>query len=96
MGSSLFMSKQDIIGNLTTIIKILIMTIAPAIAVYIGTDEQTVIAFLTAVLTFILAVYDARYPNNLGVFGNQTITDEPGILNDEYTSPEYEEEEDDQ
>jgi uncharacterized membrane protein YqaE (UPF0057 family) len=89
------MSKQDIIGNLTTIIKILIMTIAPAIAVYLGTDEQTVIAFLTAVLTFILAVYDARYPNNLGVFGNQTITDnEPEILNDEYTSPEYEEEED--
>jgi hypothetical protein len=89
------MSKQDIIGNLTTIIKILIMTIAPAIAVSIGTDEQTVLAFLTAVLTFILAVYDARYPNNLGVFGNQTINDnEPEILNDEYTSPEYEEEED--
>ena len=31
-----------IIGNLTTIIKILIMTVAPAIAVYIGTDEQHV------------------------------------------------------
>lgn len=88
------MSKQDIIGNLTTIIKILIMTIAPAIAVYIGTDEQTVIAFLTAVLTFILAVYDARYPNTLQVFGNTNNNIETGILNDEYTSPDYEEEED--
>lgn len=75
-----------IIGNLTTIIKILIMTIAPAIAVYIGTDEQTVIAFLTACLTFALAVIDAKYPNNMDVFGNKTHpidTTEP-VLNDEY------------
>ena len=75
-----------IIGNLTTIIKILIMTVAPAIAVYIGTDEQTVIAFLTAILTFALAVIDARYPNNLDVFGNKPTpidTSEP-VLNDEY------------
>ena len=75
-----------IIGNLTTIIKILIMTVAPAIAVYIGTDEQTIIAFLTACLTFALAVIDARYPNNLDVFGNKPTpidTSEP-VLNDEY------------
>ena len=75
-----------IIGNLTTIIKILIMTVAPAIAVYIGTDEQTVIAFLTACLTFALAVIDARYPNTLDVFGNKPTpidTSEP-VLNDEY------------
>lgn len=60
------------------------MTIAPAIAVYIGTDEQTVIAFLTAVLTFILAVIDARYPNTLKVFDNQTIAEHSESLNDEY------------
>ena len=76
--------NPDIIGNITTIIKILIMTIAPAIAVYIGTDEQTVIAFLTAVLTFILAVIDARYPNTLKVFDNQTIAEHSESLNDEY------------
>ena len=39
------------------------MTVAPAIAVYLGTSEQTVTAFLTAVLTFALAVLDAKYPN---------------------------------
>ena len=78
---------KEIIGNLTTIIKILIMTIAPAIAVYIGTDEQTVIAFLTAVLTFILAVYDARYPNTLKVFDNaQNPVIESEYLNDEYVT----------
>ena len=80
---------KDIIGNLTTIIKILIMTIAPAIAVYIGTSQETVIAFLTAILTFALAVIDARYPNTMKVFDNQpepeTVEDE--VLNLEYTAP---------
>ena len=72
-----------IIGNLTTIIKILIMTVAPAIAVYIGTDEQTVIAFLTAVLTFALAVIDAKYPNQ---FGKHETLEESEVLNDEYVT----------
>lgn len=74
---------NDTIGNLTTIVKILIMTVAPAIAVYLGTDEQVVATFLTAVLTFILAIYDARYPNNLGVFNKETI-EHSEALNDEY------------
>ena len=91
------MSKQDIIGNLTTIIKILIMTGAPAIAVYIGTDEQTVIAFLTAVLTFALAVIDARYPNTLAVFDNKpNLSDDEDVLNLEYTAPYDMEADDDQ
>jgi uncharacterized membrane protein YqaE (UPF0057 family) len=76
---------KDIIGNITTIIKILIMTVAPFIAVYIGTDEQTVIAFLTAVLTFILAIYDAKYPNTIGAFQSET-ADNNEALNDEYES----------
>ena len=77
------MDKGGYIGNLTTIIKILIMTLAPSIAVYIGTDEQTVIAFLTACLTFILAVFDAKYPNT--IFNKPTETIEESIvLNDEY------------
>ena len=65
------------------------MTIAPAIAVYIGTDDQTVIAFLTAILTFILAIYDAKYPNNMKLFdnaGNPVIESEEEVLNDEYVT----------
>ena len=75
--------NPDIIGNLTTIIKIVIMTIAPAIAVYIGTDEQTVAAFLTAILTFVLAIIDAKYPNN---FGDKPVATESEVLNDEYVT----------
>lgn len=59
------MDKNEFIGNLTTILKILIMTIAPTIAVYIGIDQQTVLTFLTAVITFIIAIIDAKYPNTI-------------------------------
>ena len=48
--------NPNIIGNITTIIKILIMTVAPAIAVYIGTDEQTIITFLTAIAGAIVMI----------------------------------------
>lgn len=60
------------------------MTVAPAIAVYIGTDEQTIITFLTAVLTFILAVLDAKYPNTMSVFDNNETAEHSESLNDEY------------
>ena len=82
------LTREEIIGNITTILKILILTAAPGIAVYIGTDEQTVIAFLTACLTFALAVCDAKYPNDLRIFQKTPIsyTDEDVILNDEYTT----------
>ena len=59
------------------------MTVAPAIAVYLGTDEQVVITFLTAVLTFVLALVDARYPNTLNVFTTETV-EHSEALNDEY------------
>ena len=73
------------------------MTVAPAIAVYIGTSEQTVIAFLTAVLTFALAVIDARYPNTLAVFDNKpNLSDDEDVLNLEYTAPYDMEADDDQ
>ena len=82
------MSNKEIIGNLTTIIKIIIMTVAPAIAVYLSVPSETVITFLTAVLTFILAIYDAKYPNT---FTTSQVASESEILNDEYVLPDEEE-----
>ena len=76
--------NPDIIGNITTIIKICIMTVAPAIAVYFGTDEQVVITFLTAILTFVLALVDAKYPNTLNVFNTTETAEHSEALNDEY------------
>lgn len=75
--------NKEILGNLTTIIKILIMTLGPSLAVYLNVKPDAVITFLTACLAFGLAVLDAKYPNTL--FSNQTIENDDGILNDEYT-----------
>lgn len=68
------------------------MTVAPAIAVYIGTSEQTVTAFLTAVLTFALAVLDAKYPNTFTqtiepsktTYNGDIYDNDAPVLNDEY------------
>ena len=68
------MDKETFIGNLTTILKILIMTIAPPIAVYLGLDQQTVLAFLTACMTFIIAITDAKYFNTFFNNNEPTIT----------------------
>lgn len=59
------------------------MTVAPFIAVYLGTSEQSVIAFLTAILTFALAVIDAKYPNSIPAFQTET-AEHNEALNDEY------------
>lgn len=59
------MNRDEIIGNLSTIIKILICIIAPTCAIYLGTDENTAIALLTAVAGLLFAFIDAKYPNTL-------------------------------
>lgn len=56
-------------GNLTTIIKIVIMTMGPAI----GLNEahcDAIVTLLTAVICFILAMLDAYYPNSFKILNN--------------------------
>lgn len=55
--------NREILGNFTTICKILIVTIAPSISVYLGFDENTTIALLTAIAGLFLSIVDAQYPN---------------------------------
>lgn len=59
------MDKIEIIGNLTSIAKILICIIAPMIAVYLGTDENTVISLLTAIVGLLFGLMDAKFPNTI-------------------------------
>ena len=59
------MDKIEVIGNLTTIAKILIITFAPTIAVYLGTDANTTITLLSAIVGCIFGLVDAKYPNTL-------------------------------
>ena len=59
------MNREDFIGNLSTIVKILICIIAPSIAIWLGTNENTVIALLTAIAGLLFSLLDAKYPNTL-------------------------------
>lgn len=56
-------------GDISTIIKFIVMTIAPAV----GIDEVTgdaLVSVLVAVVGFILAWFDAAHPNTLSFFNN--------------------------
>ena len=56
-------------GDISTIIKFIVMTIAPAV----GLDEVTgdaLVSVLVAVVGFLLAWVDASHPNTLRLFHN--------------------------
>lgn len=63
------MNNEEFIGNLSSIVKILICIIAPAAAIYLGTDENTVIALLTAIAGLLFSLVDAKFPNTLIIKG---------------------------
>lgn len=68
------MDKREVIGNLSSIAKILICIIAPMMAVYLGTDENTVIALLTAIVGLLFGLVDAKFPNT--IFNGEEINDQ--------------------
>lgn len=56
--------KNELLGNITTIIKFIVMTIAPYLA--LTTDMQNqLIAVLVAIIGFVLAYLDAKHPNTV-------------------------------
>lgn len=56
--------KNELFGNITTIIKFVVMTIAPYLALTADMQNQ-LIAILVAVIGFILAYFDAKHPNTI-------------------------------
>ena len=72
------MTNNDTIGNLTTIIKFVVMTIAPYLSLSEALQNQ-LIAVIVAIIGFILAYYDAKYENTMigtSNTGSEDITDE--------------------
>lgn len=68
-------------GNITTIIKFIVMTAAPAI----GVDEATgnaLVSVLVAVIFFILAYFDAEKPNNFKFLGNNSTVEDTGVVDE--------------
>ena len=84
-------------GNISTLVKMILLTVLP----YIISDAQTqnqVLSIILAVVGFIIAYIDAKYPNTLSFLDNDDIipqTEEapvgeirqPIILNEEYVEP---------
>lgn len=56
--------NNELLGNLTTTIKFIVMTIAPYLALTADMQNQ-LIAILVAVIGFILAYFDAKHPNTI-------------------------------
>lgn len=88
------MSRNDLIGNVTTIGKIIAMAIAGwfiglcvAHGIQLPVDQATLSELIFTVILLIWAYFDAKYPNKLGVFGNakpQVGAGGEPVLNDEY------------
>lgn len=98
----IFMSNHT--GNISTIVKMILLTVLP----YIIADSQTqdqVISIILAIVGLLIAYVDAKYPNTLAFLDNTPTIEEPEpvgeirqpiILNEEYITPieDVDEEED--
>lgn len=65
-------------GNIFTIIKFVVMTVAPALGID-ATTGDALVSVVVALIGFILAYFDAENPNNfkfLGNDNNEVITDD--------------------
>jgi len=89
----IFMSNHT--GNISTIVKMILLTVLP----YIIADSQTqdqVTSIILAIVGLIIAYIDAKYPNTLAFLDNEDTIGEPAqvgeirqpiILNEEYVTP---------
>ena len=89
----IFMSNHT--GNISTIVKMILLTVLPYIIADTQTQDQ-VISIILAIVGLIIAYVDAKYPNTLAFLDNAPSLDEPAqvgeirqpiILNEEYVTP---------
>ena len=82
-------------GNISTIVKMILLTVLPYIIADTQTQDQ-VISIILAIVGLIIAYIDAKYPNTLAFLDNDGTIEEPAqvgeirqpiILNEEYITP---------
>ena len=82
-------------GNISTIVKMILLTILPYIIADTQTQDQ-VTSIILAIVGLIIAYIDAKYPNTLSFLDNEDTLEEPAqvgeirqpiILNEEYVTP---------
>ena len=82
-------------GNISTIVKMILLTVLPYIIADTQTQDQ-VISIILAIVGLIIAYVDAKYPNTLAFLDNAPTLEAPAqvgeirqpiILNEEYIEP---------
>ena len=63
-------------GNISTIVKMVLLTVLPYIIADTQTQDQ-VISIILAIVGLIIAYIDAKYPNTLAFLDNAPSLDEP-------------------
>ena len=91
-------------GNISTLVKMILLTVLPYIVADVQTQNQLT-SIILAIVGFLIAYIDAKYPNTLSFLDNTPTIEEPAqvgeirqpiILNEEYVTPieDVDEEED--
>lgn len=84
---------ENLKGNITTIIKIVSMTVAGYLVAFLATkgcqiDEKVAAQLISTLLFFALSIIDGKYPNTFGFLDNamveHKIETEEDLINDEY------------
>lgn len=71
------MVSEDLMGNVTTVVKLCVMTVAP----FIGVSEVTssaLISVIVALVCLVFGYFDAKYPNTLIATGSTVDGDDGG------------------
>ena len=82
-------------GNISTLVKMILLTVLPYIVADVQTQNQLT-SIILAIVGFLIAYIDAKYPNTLSFLDNTPTIEEPAqvgeirqpiILNEEYIEP---------
>ena len=62
--------NEEFVGNVSTIIKVLVLTFVPA-AFLEQVDANALSVVLTGIIMFIFSIIDAKYSNTFKILGNE-------------------------
>jgi hypothetical protein len=84
------MEREEIIGNVTTIGKFILLTFGtPSLVSFANSSDFAIL--IGAIFGLIWAFYDSKYFNTFFNRNKKVVSSDEGILNDEYTSGDADE-----
>jgi len=84
------MNRDEIVGNVTTIGKFILLTFGtPAMVSFANSSDFAIV--IGALFGLIWAFYDSKYFNTFFNRNKETVSTDDGVLNDEYTTGDEDE-----